>query len=191
MGSDTLLNYFRGGPIDNHAYETKQMYAISNDGKRVPIENYRWTDEILVSPKTGARARVWAYIGDDKAVEIVSDVPSQSTQSSDSITRQATPSDEDHRPRERKTMTDLRQRRDELGVSRTKVAELMGTTVPKVARIEDKADSKKTTDEERAAFSAALDKLEAELAEQKRQDEEAAAQAQAQSESEGSEDPTE
>lgn len=165
MDSDKLLNYFRGGPINGHAYSTKQCYAMSNTGIRVPIENYRWTKEIVTSEKTGVSARVWEFIDE---TEINIPAPGSEVSSSSGIVTSTATNNVKASAPERKRVTvmasALRERRDAVKASRTKVAELMGTTVPKVARIELNEDSKKTTDEERTAFSAALDQLENEAA---------------------------
>lgn len=146
-GSDsTMLNFFRGGSMDGNCYATNTL--CEPDALALPITEYHWTPEVVVSAKTGAKARVWLH-NSLRTPDKVDNVPGQSeAPETSSSTGGNNVSDIETRA------TGLVARRKELKLSRTPVSEASGFTVAQVARIE--TGGKRTTAEE-------LDKLEATL----------------------------
>lgn len=167
---ETVLNYFRGGPADSLAYETKFL-LLDPAAKDVPVQQYKWTPEIIVSAKTGAEARVWAYIGESAAAQdaaAVQDIGGSSadedvTGGHDDMTAKKAPAAA--KPAAAKpAKTDdaagpLLERRTTGKFSRAQVAEAAGITVAQVYRIEK--GGSRTTDEETANVTSALESLEA------------------------------
>lgn len=51
--------YFRGGPLDNMAYETATL--LTSEARALPLHEYSWTKDKVTSPSTGAEARVWVH----------------------------------------------------------------------------------------------------------------------------------
>lgn len=153
-GTDTaMLNFFKGGPIDGCAYETSVL--LGTDALAIPVTEYAWTPEVVTSATTGASARVWVHqtlANGSAASELSSNaavLPSNgggSTAANDvtgghSIMGEAT----------------LEERRKALKLSRKQVAAAADLTEAKVYRIEK--GGARTTEEETAQLSAALDKL--------------------------------
>lgn len=105
---EQMLNFFRGGPIDGYAYETAVL--LSHDALTIPsLERYRWTPEIVVSQKTGARARVWVFDG-----------------------AQTEPAQPEFVPEGNQYLT----RRKALKLSRGELAELSGVNTSQITRLE-------------------------------------------------------
>lgn len=139
---DELLNLFKGGPLDGKAYETTVLLTA----KGLPeLGEYVWTPEKVTSQSTGRVARVWNH----RTVPVVAVVE-----------QPVRPAEK----KERNTMsqevveTDLLVRRKALGLSRKKLAELVGTTEAKVWRIE--TGGTRTTEEEKLAYASGLDSFE-------------------------------
>jgi DNA-binding XRE family transcriptional regulator len=148
-----MLNYFKGGPLDNCVYETSMLLTSPTEPGLKSLSEYNWTPELKTSETTGKVARVWVH-GSLFIPGSVSPVP---VKPAGSIQRVAPTQ---NTKKEQRPMSDLKDRRVALGVSRAKVADAAGLTQAKLYRIEN--EGKKNTDEEVAQVSEALDRLEAE-----------------------------
>jgi hypothetical protein len=147
---DAMINVFVGGDLD------KKVYALSTILDHLfMIDGYRWTLEVIIikipKPRSdewrSVSARVWRH------ESVSDDIPAIDQDRKDvAIERQDA--------REGPTIAE---RREKLGVSRARLAELAGNdmTHAKIQRIEQ--DGVRTTAEERAIVNAALDQLEASL----------------------------
>ena len=178
-----VLNFFRGGPLDGYAYETTTL--IEEAGAGIPITEYVWTPELITSQTTGKQARVWAHkttVGAAQAGAVnhgpvvpaapaePQDVSSQPAADDSTIVTPGEPVEDstggtEMAAKKAAATANLEDRRKELGFSRAQVAEASGLTQAKVYRIEK--GTGKTTDEERAQVSAALDQLAAAAADPK------------------------
>lgn len=149
-----MLNFFRGGPLDGHAYETRTLLESAHGREEwsSQVAQYKWTPEVIVSQKTGASARVWVH--GPMAAQITAPQPAATVAPGGGSSAPSTYEGADMAEQ------NLEDRRKAGGFSRNQVAEAAGLTVAKVYRIE-KA-SARTTEEETAQLVAALDKLEAE-----------------------------
>lgn len=148
-----MLNTFVGGPLNGRIISTADLLkaAIGQD-----ILAYSWTKE-LIPTRTGERARVW-QAKDHLSAEVAHQV---STPNPKDVTTQ-----EDPDMSENVEFTALETKRRESGISRAELADRIGGalgTISKVYRIERAGDdSKRTSDDERAQYTAALDALIAE-----------------------------
>jgi len=154
---DEVLNYFKGGPLDGRAYLTAQL--LSRGAMSLPIIEYSWTPDTVTSQKTGATARVWIHKDSATAEQGAAEAVEETASSQGDADAGETPHHGGNTHMSN-TGTSLRERRDALKISRPQFAEKLGSTPSKVYRIE--TDGKRTTDEERAAYAALLDQLEAE-----------------------------
>jgi hypothetical protein len=138
---DAMLNYFRGGDLDGRAYATSTLL----DHQEL-MEGYRWTSEVIVSKITNATARVWRHESIYGEYPLITDRADLETRKQE----------------DRKPMPTILERREALGVSRQRVADVAGNgmTHAKVWRIEH--DGPRTTDEEREIIYDALDQIAAE-----------------------------
>jgi DNA-binding XRE family transcriptional regulator len=150
---DTVLNYFMGGPLDGYVYETSMLLASPTQVGHLPLLEYNWTPEIKTSEATGKIARVWQHGS--------LFIPGSVAEVAPRVLRQPPKGPGSPRPTnhpEGAFMSDLKDRRVALGLSRSKLADAAGITQAKLYRIEN--EGKRTTDEEKAVVSAALDQLE-------------------------------
>lgn len=159
---DDVLNLFRGGPLDGHAYQTSTL--LESNAERVEwskqISEYRWTPEVAVSEKTGASARVWVHhtiLPDDLAEQLKRTVSANKTPAAAGTTA-GQPGMVNHKEDGLMAENTLEDRRKALKLSRKQVATQSGVSEAKVARIEKEGE--RTTDEEKATLKAALDTLE-------------------------------
>jgi hypothetical protein len=167
---DDMLNFFRGGPLDGTAYSTNQLLSVpinTHPEFAASIAEYRWTPEVVISPKTGASARVWLHQSiapapapprtPVKKVAGGQPIPAPAQEGTDNMAPKksaAVPP-----PPPVAVDEDLHARRVAGGFSRNQVAEAAGLTSPKIGRIEKGGG--RTTPEEMAQVAAALAKLEA------------------------------
>ena len=154
---DEMLNFFRGGPMDGTAYKTTDL--LTHEALALPVIEYKWTPEVIVSETTGASARVWVHhaIANGTEEEEQSSNPAvhPSDDGGSDIAHDVTGGH-----MSTKSTATLEDRRKSLKLSRGQVAKQSGLTEAKVYRIE-KGDSPRTTQEETDAVIAALDALEA------------------------------
>jgi hypothetical protein len=138
-----MLNYFRGGDLDGKAYALSTLLD-----HQYLMDGYRWTSEVIISKVTGASARVWRHDSLNDAVAAVD-------QGRDDLVTEK---------QEVRNGPTIAERRDRLGISRSRLAELAGhgMTHAKIMRIEQ--DGVRTTDEERAIVNGALDQIENQVA---------------------------
>ena len=160
-GTDAaMLNFFKGGPMDGSAYETKAL--MTTEALALPVAEYAWTPEVVTSAITGASARVWVHRSLGQGTEAatvnanaaVHDNGEGGSDTEDDVAG-------GHIMATKKTVS-LLDRRLELKLSRQQVADKSGVSNAQVSRIEKMGP--RTTEEEIAKVSAGLDALEAELA---------------------------
>ena len=142
-----MLNYFRGGPLDATAYETSTLIETPHHAGHIPIEEYKWTPEVIESEKTGRRARVWTH----KAL-VADEAPS--TEVAEAATSNNTQGEQ--------VMSDLIERRKSLKLSRRAVAEEAGITEAQLYTIEK--NGPRVTDEAKNNLVETLDRLEQKVA---------------------------
>jgi hypothetical protein len=136
-----MLNYFRGGDLDGKAYALSTLLD-----HQYLMDGYRWTSEVIISKVTGASARVWRHETLDDAEKAIAEIDRKL--------------DLEVQKQEVRNGPTIAERRDRLGISRSRLAELAGhgMTHAKIMRIEQ--DGVRTTDEERAIVNGALDQIE-------------------------------
>jgi DNA-binding XRE family transcriptional regulator len=139
-----MLNLFRGGQLDGMVYETKTLITSIN----LSVQGYTWTPEVVVSEKTGAKARVWIFGPQDSQQDGPAEEGTDAGPSSDV------------RPEGGHQMADvsLEERRKNLKLSRQQLADEAGLTPAKVYRIE--RGGGRTTEEETQGLADVLTKLE-------------------------------
>lgn len=150
---DELLNFFKGGPIDGYAYDTLTLIQSPQHVGHIPITEYRWTEEIVTSEKTGRHARVWVH----KSTPVM-----ETTVVSTSGAGQSSPASQKEDTRMAKNImkdsgNGLLDRRTELKLSRRVVADQAGITQAQLATIEK--GGARVTDEDVANVRKALDAL--------------------------------
>lgn len=167
QGED-VLNFFKGGPLDGKAYSTSALLDATDPGHVAWVTQlleYQWTPDVVVSPKTGMSARVWLHSSLAPVLQV-----NETAQAPVSASAAAGPpspaSSEEGNEMAAKKKTEaaptgtLEDRRKTGGFSRNQVADKAGLSVAVVYRVE-KGVSGKTTAEETAAVTSALDALEA------------------------------
>ena len=135
---DTMLNFFRGGPIDGYAYPTSTLFR-----RQDLMAGYRWVPKVIISKKNDDTARVWLHesLPDDAVIVVDQD-------RHDLLTIEQ----EDRR------MPTIERRRKDLKLSREALGDLTGLTHAQIQRIEQ--DGPRTTDDERRRVNDVLDRLE-------------------------------
>lgn len=154
-----MLNFFRGGPLDGLAYTTSTLLDTSSESSTQwakQLLDYTWTPEVILSPTTGASARVWVHASIPCVPERV---PPKSSAVTGSPSPAPTKKGNNVAKKDDAVLTPLEERRKAGGFSRNQVAQQAGITVSKVYRIEK--GGQRTTEEEIAAVTTALDELEA------------------------------
>ena len=139
-----MLNFFRGGPLDGNAYTTSTL--LRRDQGPLPIEDYHWTPEVIVSEKTGASARVWTH-KTLPAPQLAPGQPQHQHRQENNPMADAT------------SATDLENRRKAAKISRKQLSDKTGLSQAVIYRVE-RGESKRTTDEETTTYLAGLAELE-------------------------------
>lgn len=152
-----MLNFFKGGPMDGSAYETQTLLEAAAGS--LPVIEYKWTPEVVTSSTTGASARVWLHTSLANDASSVAVVPPADDARSDDGSSVAVADVTGGHSMSKKNEVNLEERRKALKLSRGQVATQSGLTQAKVYRIEK--GGARTTEEETAAVTAALDALEA------------------------------
>jgi hypothetical protein len=160
---DDVLNMFCGGPIDGYVYTTTLLLSV--EGLRIPVAQYVWTPEIIVSEKTGRAARVWRFqpgegpgnvaLAGNTTIPISGAVKNMSETPESTVNHEAAAAAPVSEPID---TADLRPRREALKASRTQVAVEAGVTVAQLYRIE--TGGKRTTAEEAKTVRDAIERLE-------------------------------
>lgn len=159
----SMLNYFRGGPLDGTAYSTETMLdaEAGGPGWTAQLAEYKWTPDIIISEKTGASARVWLHQSLAPAEEPAPETPDP--QAEGQATADVGPTESaTHEEVAIMAEQTLEDRRKALKLSRKQVSVKSGVSEAKVARIEKQGE--RTTEEEIKTLSDALDALEKESA---------------------------
>jgi len=141
-----MLNFFQGGPLNGHAYDTVTL--CTQAGLSLPVTSYKWTPTFVTSERTGEQARVWIHNDNIPGPDSVD--PNQPEGSTMARNQNATTEAPDE-------LSDLERTRTNANISRAALATAMGSTTSKVYRIE--RGGKRTTDEEREAYNVALREL--------------------------------
>lgn len=153
---DTMLNKFVGGPLDGMVYTSSSL--LEDASLAHLVLGYVYTSEVAHSPTTAATARVW---------ELSATVDTTNTDAQNGVHKMTAPQETQESPvaeapappAEPVDVSGIVNRRKSLQLSRTPVAAQAGMTVAQLARIEN--GGKRTTPEEVAQVTAALDALEA------------------------------
>jgi DNA-binding transcriptional regulator YiaG len=157
-----MLNFFRGGPLEGLVYDAT---TILNDARLLPfLTSYEWTPE-LVTGSTGRVARVWLH--NNTISGTVNSTPSHGNTApenrSKTMAKNEATTDETVAAApvevEVADTEGLEAARNELKISRAKLAEAAGLTVAQVWRIEK--GGKRTTVEEATKLRDVLAQLKA------------------------------
>jgi DNA-binding transcriptional regulator YiaG len=180
-GRQEVLNKFSGGPLAEMVYDSRTL--LTDERLSFAVLGYRYTTEQVISPVTGAVARVWLYSAEGPDSVTTSAQLSASNPSSQGVNTVSTPDlptapelpdapvadaaapaeaaapAAPAAPKEPAKTDDLEPLRKSLGLSRSKLAAASGLSEAKVYRIEK--GGARTTEAEATLLRNALNEIKA------------------------------